>query len=110
MTKISRRFFWNPFTPYLYSACAPPYPELVERVFSTPDCGRVLDPFEAPFDLTPCQPQHDRPPMGAHRRVGCPPQFIEQILHLLPRERIVRLDGGVTGHRRGDPAKRVVDA
>ena len=69
-----------------------------------------LDALEILLDFPPGQPQHDRPAVRADRRVRRAPQFVEQVLHLLARQRIVRLHRRVTRHRGGHLAQRVVDA
>ena len=62
-------------------------------------------PLEALLDLPSRQSEHHRPAVRADRRVRGAAQFVEQVLHLLARERIVRLDGGVARHRCGHPSQ-----
>ena len=71
-------------------------------------CGRAHLParsLEVLFYLSSRQSEHHRPSMRTHRRMRRPPQLVEQVLHLLARERVVRLDRGVAGHRRGQAAQ-----
>src|SRR5262249_3012654 len=65
----------------------------------------ALDPLKVLLNLPPGDPEHHRPSVRTHARVRRPAQFFEDVPHLLHGQRIVRLDGGMTGHRRGNPAK-----
>src|SRR5688572_646068 len=66
------------------------------------------DALEVLFDLAPRQPQHHRPAVGADRGVRGAPQLVEDVRHLLVRQRIVRLHRRMAGHRRRDALDRVV--
>src|SRR5689334_14430088 len=66
--------------------------------------------LEVSFDLPSRQAQQHRAAVGADGGIRRAPELGKQELHLLQRQRIVRLDGGVTGHGRGDAAQGFFDA
>src|SRR5215208_3146846 len=60
------------------------------------------------FDFAPAETQHHRPAMRTDRRVRRPPQFVEDVGHLLRRQWIVGFHRRMTRHRRGDLFDRIV--
>ncbi len=68
-----------------------------------------LDPLEVLLDLAPRDAQHHRAAVRADRRIRGRVELVENVPHLLERQRVVGLHRGVTGHRRGDPLDRLVD-
>src|SRR5687768_9680402 len=62
------------------------------------------------LDLAPRGAVSDRAAVRAHTRVRRPAQLLEDVTHLLHGERIVCLDGGVAGHRRGNLPESILDA
>src|SRR5262245_42996214 len=71
--------------------------------------GRVLsnradpsNPLKILFDLSPRDAQHYGAAVRADRGVGRLAELLEDVRHLLVRQRVVRFDRRMTGGRRGD--------
>src|SRR5436190_3827577 len=70
----------------------------------------VLDPLEVLLDLPSRDPQNDGAAVRAHARIRRAAQLLEDVSHLLHRQWIICLDGGVTRHRGRNFSQRLLDA
>src|SRR5688500_7157463 len=71
--------------------------------------GARLDPVEVLLYFSAGDAKHDRPPMRADGGICRGAQFLEDMMHLLERQRIVRLHGGVARGSGGNLLERVLD-
>ena len=67
-------------------------------------------PVELRRELLDWEPYQGRPAVWTHRRIGGPPELLEDVAHLVQRQRVIRLDRRVAGHGGRDAPQRLFDA